>query len=344
MHKQGNTVIEAGAWGPRITYDPNDFITAVGQELRTGGGAGHPVRLLGVNLGNALLIEPEFVGVGGQFTGTMGDDDDYGIREILTARFGDDSLMEEFQNAYVQLADFDHLYRLGANFVRLPIYYKVIEDGSGQYTQFDFIDAVIEACADRGMRVLLDLHGAPGSQSDELHTGRAAYNMLFDPGSAGMMYRDQTVDLWEAIATRYINEPAVAGYDLINEPFGAEDVQPIFEDPHILWDLYDRIYDRIRTTVGDTNHLISFNTVPSEFDWTTLPDPALFGWTNVLYQLHYYCFIFDQGQIVGGCPEDAHAPYLAGKLAGSMQQAYNVPVLLGEFNAFRLAVVLGTVL
>lgn len=334
VHKQGGVVVESGEWGPVITYDPNDFIAAAGQELRTGGGSGHATRLLGINLGNVLLIEPEFVGIGGTFTpGTAADDDDYGIRAELTARFGDDTLLEDYQDAYLQQADFDYMYRLGANFVRLPIYYQVVEDGSGNFTDYAFIDAVIEACADRGLRVLLDLHGAPGAQSDEGHSGRIGYNKLFENSTLGSDYRAQTVAFWQETALRYKDEPAVAGYDILNEPFGAADHDPSFMAPHGLWPLYDAIYDAIRAV--DSAHLISMGAVPSEFDWQTLPDPADYGWTNVAYQLHYYCFIFDgMGNITGTCDESGHQTYLAGKLANSMQAAYNVPVLLGEFNAF----------
>ncbi|MBZ0167167.1 MAG: cellulase family glycosylhydrolase, partial [Candidatus Omnitrophica bacterium] len=282
IHRQGAIVTETGEWGPAITFDPADYITAVGQSLYTGGGSGVATRLEGVNLGNVLLIEPEFVGVGGTFTpGTPMDDDDYSIREQLTARFGNDNLLDIYQDNYLQLADFDYLVRLGMNFVRLPIYYQVVEDTSGQFTQFDFIDAVIAACADRGLRVLLDLHGAPGAQSDELHSGRANYNRLFEDSTQGAAYRAQTIAFWQEVAMRYQNEPAVAGYDLINEPFGAVDHDPTFQAPYGLWTLYNDLYQAIRAI--DANHLISMDSVPSEFDWATLPDPAVYSWTNVLY-------------------------------------------------------------
>ena len=36
------------------------------------------------------------------------------------------------------------------------------------------------------------------------------------------VFEDRTVALWEALAKHYANEPAVAGYNLMNEPVAME--------------------------------------------------------------------------------------------------------------------------
>ncbi|MCB9721642.1 MAG: cellulase family glycosylhydrolase [Candidatus Omnitrophica bacterium] len=334
VREVGGQIVDQTDWSPAVSYRPGLFVKASGQQLREDNGQGSTLVLRGINLGNLLLIEPEFTGIGGNFTGSIAtDDDDYGIRENLIARFGDDDLLLDYQAAYITEMDFDHIMRTGANFVRLPIYYRVVEDASGNFTRFDKIDEVIRHCANRGLYVLLDLHGAPGAQSEEHHAGRMDYNKLFEDSSLGEDYRARTVAFWDAVSERYKDNPVVVGYDILNEPFGADDHDPTFVADNGLWTLYDAIYDTIRA--NDSQHLIVMETIPSEFDWNTLPDPDDYSWQNVMYQVHYYCFLFDEeGNINGICSTEGHEEYLFGKITNAKQSQYNVPVLVGEFNGF----------
>lgn len=327
-------IVDQTDWSPAVSYRPGLYVKAVHQQLKEDNGQGDTLILRGINLGNLLLIEPEFTGVGGTFTAAdASDDDDYGIRENLINRFGNDDLLQDFQDAYITAIDFDHIMRTGANFVRLPIYYRAVEDANGDFTDFTKIDEVIRHCANRGLYVLLDLHGAPGAQSEEHHAGRMDYNKLFEDSPLGEDYRARTVEFWEAVATRYKDNPVVVGYDILNEPFGADDHDPTFVDDNGLWTLYDAIYDAIRAI--DSAHLIVMETIPSEFDWDTLPDPDTYGWQNVMYQVHYYCFLFnEQGDISGTCSTEGHEEYLLHKVVNARQSEYNVPVLVGEFNGF----------
>ncbi|MBL8012765.1 MAG: cellulase family glycosylhydrolase, partial [Candidatus Omnitrophica bacterium] len=324
--------------------------------------------LKGINLGNVLLIEPWMTGI------TVGDpvkaDDDYNIREKLIARFGlaeANRLFEIFQNSYLNEYDMDEILRTGSNLVRLPIYYRAIRDidettgqwKAGSAFNFTAIDRIVQWCEDRGLYVLLDLHGAPGAQSKEMHSGRTSadtpsagfYHKLFHPTDT--TYRQRTVELWQAISNRYKFNPTVMGYDLLNEPFGA--IDPVYYPNRAngiaaLWALYDQLYKAIR--VNDTKHIIVMESIPSDKDWDTLPPPSQFSWTNVMYQFHYYGFRLNAaGKIVGVLTPDEQKQYLisgaaadcaqyphdnkfCGKLNFSKQNQYNVPVLIGEFNAF----------
>ena len=65
--------------------------------------------------------------------------------------------------------------------------------------------------------MILDLHGAPGRQSGDHHTGEAGVNRLFSDAAPVK----QTAAVWAKIAARYRDHAEVAGYDLLNEPMGA---------------------------------------------------------------------------------------------------------------------------
>ena len=163
--------------------------------------------------------------------------------------------------------------------------------------------------------MVLDLHGAPGAQSDMDHCGEA------DGGHKLWKYeswQDMTVRLWECLATRYKNCDTVAMYDLLNEPDKV--------DKALLWKVYDRIYKAIRAI--DPDHMISFE---AAWDWGFLPEPSERNWENVVYQMHFYA--------MGSGEADSHEVQenlVKNKLRECREYAdkWNVPVYVGEFNLF----------
>ena len=296
---------------------------------------GDEVILQGVNLGGFLLNETWLTGLGAGDQPAI--EDDWSLREILQDRFEISApllkfkeaatpLLKIYQDAFFKKDDCDILMRMGLNVIRLPIFYRNLQDADGNWItdnqgkiDFEKIDQVVNSCADNGIYTLLDLHGAPGSQSNTDHTGRANFNKLFEDSPAGEAFRDQTVRVWKEIAIHYQNHLAIAGYDLLNEPIGAP-------NPEILWHLYHRLYQAIRSQ--DPYHIIVMEGI---WDWDTLPIPAKQGWENVVYQFHFYNWNHDNDL-------QAHKDFVDDKIAqGTLKQAqYQVPVMIGEFNGFAL--------
>ena len=291
---------------------------------------GNEVTLQGVNLGGFLLNENWLTGLGDGDQPRI--EDDWSLREVLQSRFETAApLLKIYQDAFFKADDCDILMRMGLNIIRLPIFYRNLQDADGNWTtnsqgkiDFETIDRVVNSCADNGIYTLLDLHGAPGSQSNADHTGRANFNKLFEDSPAGEAFRDQTVRIWKEIATHYQNHLAIAGYDLLNEPVGAP-------NPETLWHLYTRLYQAIRSQ--DPYHIIVMEGIWYEDirDWDTLPIPAEQGWENVVYQFHFYNWEHDNDW-------QAHKDFVDAKLTqGSIkQEQYQVPVMIGEFNGFAL--------
>jgi hypothetical protein len=326
---------ETSAWSPpqrKPASIEQDFVRAVGTALRAENGTGDSVTLRGVNLGTYFIIEPW---MNSWDAANPSLEDDYSIRQELSERFpitGTSLLTQTYRDAFLTEADFDLMQRMGLNLVRVPIYYLDFQDEAGSLLpdRFDRLDWIVDTCADRGMVVLLDLHGAPGSQSVEAHTGRKGYNLLFTATPTGTLFQDQTVALWQDIAAHYKDNPAVVGFDLLNEPTGAASITQ-------LWSFYDRLYDAIRAI--DAHHIIMME---GTWDWDTLPPPSDYGWENVVYQFHYY-YACDSSQ--GKCPPDRayadfvqdHKDFIDGKITmagGCRYFQCQVPVMIGEFNAF----------
>ena len=96
--------------------------------------------------------------------------------ETLTNRFGEKTaweLINIYQDHYWTESDFDIIKEEGMNVVRLPFsYFEMLnDDGSLKPTAFNRMDWFIEEARKRELYVILDMHGAPGSQNGKDHSG-----------------------------------------------------------------------------------------------------------------------------------------------------------------------------
>jgi aryl-phospho-beta-D-glucosidase BglC (GH1 family) len=212
---------------------------------------------------------------------------------------------------------------LGLNTIRLPFYYLNIlnEDLSlkGEDEAFSYLDWFVSEAAEQGLYVILDLHGAPGSQNGYEHSGAAEREANLWGNQENL---DATVELWKAVARHYtLTRPDlgawIASYDLLNEPtYGYKSVTT-----RECWDFFNVLYDAIRAE-GD-HHVI---TMGSCWDFSNLPDPGNYGWENVQYEYHWYNWKHDL------LP---YALFHAYQDLSNIGRDYDVPVLIGEFTCFE---------
>lgn len=156
-------------------------------------------------------------------------------------------------------ADFIKARQWGFNVIRLGIIWDGLEPEPGVYNEemFKCLDERIQWAKENGLYVLLDMHqdlysvdysdGAPrwATLTDDQphHTGavwsdaylispavQAAFDNFWNntPASDGVGIQDHYAALWKYIAKRYADEPAVIGYDLMNEPFIGSMAQAFF--------------------------------------------------------------------------------------------------------------------
>ena len=216
------------------------------------------------------------------------------IYDVLEKRFGREKaqeLLNIFYDNWITEWDLDNIKSMGFNCVRVPFWYRnfyyddkgtKILDENGEW-DFSRLDWIVEECSKREMYVILDMHGAVGSQSDAPHSGRGyAGAQLYEKSERGEEYRRLTKELWTAIASRFNGNPAVAMYDLLNEPMcdvEATEIERRINNEMI----YTRLYDTVRKV--DSRHIITMECI-----WTAiaLPQAWLKGWDNVVYQVHFY--------------------------------------------------------
>lgn len=273
---------ESGTAEQAFTGD--DFLVTSGRNLVNR--RGEKIILHGVNLGAWLVFEDwlcpyEEVS------------DNYEVVETLTERFGRDAayeLLNTYYDNFITEYDFDIIKSMGFNCVRIPFWFRnfyyddngtKILDENGEW-DFSRLDWAVEQCRQRGLYVILDMHGAVGYQSDAPHSGKGTSCGLYEQTEQGERYRELTDELWTAIASRFRGNPAVAMYDLLNEPMcdvNCTELERRKNNDYI----YTRLYDTVRA--ADPDHIITLECI-----WTAaaLPHKSLRNWTNVVYQVHFY--------------------------------------------------------
>ena len=244
----------------------------------------------------------------------------------------------------------------GFNLLRLPLSWSALEPVRGRYdgAYLDRVAAVVELCRAHGILVLLDFHqdafskeigqdGAPRWALDLL-LGPNNYPYLGGPltdlsarrlapattgafrqfflNQAGV--QDDFAAAAAALARRFAREPAVLGYETMNEPLA-------FFVPNgdaLLLAFHVRVARAIRA--ADRRHLIAFepDTIRNLTNRAPIP-AASFPVRGALYAPHIYTDVFDGHDFSSGNPAE---------LAPSMEHAANeaagwgAPLLVGEYG------------
>ncbi len=257
---------------------------------------GETVVLRGVNLGGWLIQESWMCPVNGEDRQWANLDSIAALQNRGFTEAQIQELFDTYQDNWITEYDLDLIAETGANVVRVPFWYRnFMTSASGTWINenpdenpgFLRLDWVIEECKERGMYVILDMHGCPGGQSKDHCCGTLGKNELY----TNTVYQEAMKSLWAAIAERYKDEPAVAAYDVMNEPQnnagydGPNNWDP-YNDP-TSWELSNKIYAMMIPVIReqDPDHVI---TIEGIWSISNLPDPAQYGWTNMMYQLHLY--------------------------------------------------------
>ncbi len=236
------------------------FLHTEGESIRNENN--EQIFLRGTNFGGWGIMEDWFC----PYTSPAGEEIMF---DALVERFGLDkthALMQRYRENWITEQDFKNVAELGMNVIRLPIWYRNFQrddngtwyrDANGEIDWHE-LDNMVALCKKYGLYLIIDLHGLPGYQNDYAHCGRSKSMSLFDDTAKAARYRDVVKDFWVTLATRYKDEPAVAMYDLMNEPLGTN----ITSDKSLRQTFYD---------FSDA-----------------LPAPTVYGWENVVYQEHLY--------------------------------------------------------
>ncbi len=215
---------------------------------------------------------------------------------------------ETFRENYVTEDDIRFIKAAGFNTIRVPLHYALFVDRTDP-TKFAgpgyaLLDRVIGWSRAAGLKVIIDMHAAPGGQTGINHDDGTGFPLVFYVPS----YRRMTIELWRHLAARYRDEPTVLGYDLLNEP-----ISPYNDTDYLnprLEPLYREIVAAIRSV--DTHHVVFL----AAAQWST--NFSVFGPpfdNNVAYSYHKFW---------ASTERDSVQSYV------NFANRYNVPLFLGE--------------
>lgn len=173
--------------------------------------------------------------------------------------------------------DFKRLSESGMNLIRFYMNYLTFEEDASPYTYkkegFEWIDKNIQWAKKYGVYLVLNMHVPQGGFQSTCH-GEALWNDRENQSRLKALYK--------VLANRYINEPTVLGYDLVNEPVTTESIDQ--------WKkLAQELTDEIRKV--DKNHLIiveRLNAINCHWDNDASNNLFLVNDENILYTFHFY--------------------------------------------------------
>jgi glucan 1,3-beta-glucosidase len=183
----------------------------------------------GVSLGGWLSLEP-FI-TPSIFDAVPGSVDEY----TLCTKLGNDAAatLEKHYDTFITEDDIIAIAAAGLDHIRIPYSYWAVKVFEGDPYVFGvswrYLLRGIEWARKHGLRVDLDLHGAPGSQNGWNHSGRqGAIDFIIGPDGATNAQR--TLDIHQQLSTffaqdRYKN--VIAFYGLLNEPSSSIGLAPI---------------------------------------------------------------------------------------------------------------------
>ena len=281
-----------------------DFIHAEGKHLVDGRGA--PFGVKGINLGNWLVPE----GYMFKFARARAPREIAGVIAALVGPEEATRFWSKFRDRYIAEPDIRFIAEAGFNTVRVPLHWRLfVEPSSDGDDRFEgpgwvLLDRLVQWCRTSGLRVILDLHAAPGGQTGVNHDDGPGFPLTFYVPR----YRRLTIELWRALAMHFRDEPAILGYDLLNEP-----ISPYSDEDYLnpqLEPFYREIVGAIRGV--DSNHLVLL----AGAQWST--NFAVFGRpfdANAVYTYHKFW---------ANPTRDAVQSYL------NFSNRWNVPLLIGE--------------
>jgi endoglycosylceramidase len=249
-------------------------------------------------------------------------------------------------------AVFDPLRAAGMNVVRLLFTWEAYEPQKGAYDKayLDYYASAVAAARDRGLFVIVDFHqdafsrfslggcgdgfpawALPASiQPAKPDNGPACANWgvkmqtdkdmmaawtAFYAGEGGV--RDRYLAMLESVSGRLAAEPAVIGYDLLNEPWGDEptEIAPLHADAAAA----------LRKQSPEAIVFVSPHARTSAGSQTNLPEPAF---SNFAYSPHFYDSSVVLFKSWSGIEPDKPFDGMSAKAT-----EWGAPLFVGEFGA-----------
>jgi glucan 1,3-beta-glucosidase len=195
--------------------------------------------MIGVNLGGWLVLEPWLTP--SLFKGSDAPDE---FTYCTRMNSGGLRRLRKHYREFITEADFAWLSEQGVEAVRLPVGYWLFGDVAPFQATFPYVDKTLQWAEKYGLKVLIDLHGAPGSQNGEMHSGQQGNTLWAETANI-----EHTLHVLARIGSQYGQHPALLGIEYLNEP------SPSIKR-RVLEQFYKDAHDLLRPLCGDDAWLV----------------------------------------------------------------------------------------
>ncbi|KAH7930933.1 glycoside hydrolase family 5 protein [Leucogyrophana mollusca] len=243
-------------------------------------------KVRGVNLGGWLVLEPWITPSLFDNTGNTDIVDEWTFGEFQDLDTAT-SVLQNHWNTWITETDFANIAAAGLNHVRLPIGYWAFEVGPGEpyiQGQLPYLQQAVTWAGQYGLKVIVDLHGAPGSQNGFDNSGQ---RLSFPGWHSNQTNIDRTDAIIKTIASMFADQPDVVPIIApLNEPAGF-DGQAVLTAVRQYW--YDS-YGNIRYPYGTSQQSNTVELIHDAFQplsyWSGFETPT--GWQGVAMDTHIY--------------------------------------------------------
>ncbi|GAC95384.1 exo-beta-1,3-glucanase [Pseudozyma hubeiensis SY62] len=200
-------------------------------------------KVRGVSLGGWLVVENFITPSIYASTGNDNIIDEWTFG-ALQSRDQAVSILQPHLNNFVTEDDIRQIAAAGLNHVRIPIGYWAFEVSSGEpylkLNQWDLLKQAVGWCGKYGLKVLVDLHAAPGNQNGFDHGGHRGVSTW----ASNATNVQRTINILQTMSkefsqSKYAN--SVTALELLNEPV---------TDKSVVLDFYQRAYEVVRYPNG----------------------------------------------------------------------------------------------
>lgn len=227
-------------------------------------------KIKGVNLGGWLVLEHWITP--SLFKGAKAQDE-----YSLCLELGDqkDKVIKQHRDNFVTKKDFKWIADNDLNAVRLPVGHWLFGGHEPYVESAEYVQRALDWAKEYKLKVLLDLHSAPGSQNGYDHSGRTG-QMEWATNAKNIT---ATIEIIRQLAKEFGRHQALWGIETLNEPH--RDI-PI----SIVQDYFRKAYKVIREHTADRVRVVFHDSYRPAAEWEDFLKEKAF--TNVLLDMHLY--------------------------------------------------------
>ncbi|KAJ3072742.1 hypothetical protein HDU98_003005 [Podochytrium sp. JEL0797] len=282
-------------------YDPTPALSVSNEKIIFENGT--EFRGRGVNLGAWFIMNAEFGGLPG-----LGEFEFFNVSDSRWGQQVSQELMELYVRNSMSDTDWDLLVHLGFKFVRLPLHFRNFQWANGTWIRnaktneidWSLLDSAITNITAKGLYVQIDYHIWHGR--DILYEAVSKAEPWLPPALAAFCERERQMaaDFVGNLTAHLRGVHGIMGVEFLNESV------PSYGNT-----LSQVLFRAARNADPDRLLMVYYG--------SDRPDPAAYGWTNVVYSFHTY----DQAQNYEGFVTDVKS---------KTSDSFNVPYYVSEMH------------